>query len=144
VTGRVSTARALRRGLTLTALVLGVALFAGPSAADHGPGFHALSISDVTVAEGTGGTVTASFDVMLTAATLTEDVTVTFATGDATARAPDDYASVGPITLTFPALTTTLTQSVDVSVEGDALDEAVETFVGNLSNVSANASIADD
>jgi hypothetical protein len=42
VQGKDSGARGLRRGLMVTALVLGVVVFAGPSAADHGP-THSIS-----------------------------------------------------------------------------------------------------
>lgn len=139
---RVRIARGLRRGLILTALVVGVALFAGPSAADHGPESHTLTISDATAVEGNAGTVSASFDVTLSLATLTEDVTVDFSTSNESAETPGDYTS-GSSMLTFPQGTLDLTQSVTVQVQGDTIDEPNETFFGNLSNVSANASIAD-
>jgi large repetitive protein len=144
VQGKVLSARGLRRGLLVTALVLGVVLLAGPSAADHGPESHALTISDPSaVVEGDSGTVSVSFDVTLSLATVTEPVSVDFATANNTAHAPGDYTSVATTTLTFPPATLDLTQSVTVQVQGDSIDEVDETFFGNLSNVSANASIAD-
>ena len=140
---RVRIARGLRRGLILTALLVGVALFAGPTAAEHGPESHTLSISDVTVTEGNSGTVSATFEVTLSAATLTDPVTVDFQTEDNSATALADYAGIGPTTLTFDAVTLDLVQTVTVQVQGDTIDEPNETFFGSLSNVSANASIAD-
>src|SRR6185295_16106875 len=98
----------------------------------------ALSIDDVTVTEGNGGTVNATFNVTLSAAA-TGTVTVAFATADGTATAGTDYvASSG--TLTFTAGQTVKT--VTVAVNGDTTAEANETFFVNLSAPSG-ATISD-
>ena len=97
-----------------------------------------LSVNDVTVTEGDGGLVNAVFTVTLSAASGLP-VMVQFATADGTAMAPADYQGATG-TLTFAPGQTSRT--VTVLVNGDALDEADETFFVNLSN-PANATIAD-
>jgi hypothetical protein len=100
-----------------------------------------LTINNVAVTEGnTGTTVNAVFTVTLSAAS-GQIVTVNYATanGTATAGATADYLATSGA-LTFPTGTTT--QSVTVTVRGDALDEANETFFVNLSG-AGNATIAD-
>jgi uncharacterized repeat protein (TIGR01451 family) len=98
-----------------------------------------LSISDVTLAEGTGGTTNAVFSVTLSRS-FAETVTVDFATADGTAIAGSDYtARTG--TLTFNPTDTTLTISVPITT--DTTFETDETYTVNLSNVSANATVAD-
>jgi Calx-beta domain len=94
---------------------------------DDPPG---LSINDVTVGEGNTGTTAAAFTVSLSAAS-GRAVTVAYATADGTAgAASSDYvASSG--TLTFHPGETSKT--VTVSVVGDTLDEADETFTVGLS-----------
>ena len=97
-----------------------------------------LSIDDVTLAEGDSGTVTATFTVTLSAPS-DQIVAVAFATADDTASAPDDYLpAVGPL-LFAPGETT---QPLSVTVNGDTLDEANETYFVNLSE-PLNATIAD-
>jgi hypothetical protein len=98
-----------------------------------------ISIDDVTMAEGDAGQTafrfTASLDSPQPAA-----VTVGFATGDATATAPSDYAaSTG--TVTFAPGDTS--QPVTVQVNGDTTVENNETFNLNLANATGNATIAD-
>ena len=97
-----------------------------------------LFIDDVTVTEGNGGTATATFTVSLSSG-VGQQVTVDYATADGTATAPADYLP-GSGTLVFPPGSTT--QTVSVTVNGDVLDEANETFFVNLSN-AAGATIAD-
>jgi hypothetical protein len=97
-----------------------------------------LTVDDVQVTEGNGGTIGAVFTVRLSAASH-ETVTVDYATADGTAAAPADYASTTG-SLGFPAGTTTRT--VTVPVIGDLLDEANETFLLRLSH-AAGALIAD-
>ena len=76
--------------------------------------------------------------VTLSAAT-TKTVTVDFATTDGTATAANDYISTSG-TLTFnPGITS---QTLDVTIVQDAIDEAHETFDVVLSN-STNATISD-
>lgn len=96
-----------------------------------------LSIDDVTVIEG-NGTVNANFTVSLSAPS-GRNVTVNYATADGTATAPGDYTSLSG-GLLFNAGTTAL--AVSVTVNGDSVPEADETFFVNLSG-AVNASIAD-
>jgi hypothetical protein len=97
-----------------------------------------LSISDATVTEGNTGTASATFTVMLDAAS-TDPITVSYATGDRTATAGSDYQAASG-TLTFAPGETSKT--VSVLVNGDRLPEPNETFAVNLSGAT-NASIAD-
>ena len=97
-----------------------------------------LSINDVTVTEGNTGTVNATFMVTLSAAS-SQHVTVNFATADNTAIQPADYiSSTGAMTFA-PGETS---KAITVSVKGDALDEASETFNVTLASPT-NATIAD-
>jgi ribosomal protein L35AE/L33A len=101
---------------------------------------ESLTIGDVTVTEGNAGTVDATFTVTLAPASL-GPVSVDYATANDTASAPADYTAVAPTTLHFSAGETSKT--VTVSVNGDALDEANETFFVNLTNAVGGASIDD-
>jgi len=101
------------------------------------PPLPSLTIADASVTEGDAGSVTLSLPVTLSAASAST-VTVDYATADGTAVSPDDYEAVSN-TLTFAAGTTN--QTIDVTVQGDALDEANETFAVTLSSAS-NATIA--
>ena len=91
-----------------------------------------LSINDATVAEGNAGTVDATFTVTLSSVS-GRTVTVNYASANTTATAPADYTAVSG-TLTFASGETTKT--ITVTVNGDLLDEADETFAINLSNAS--------
>ena len=97
---------------------------------DPAPVFPTLSINDVSIVEGDGGMSTATFTVTLTnpnkAAT-----TVQYATANGTATAGTDYVATSG-TLTFNPGTTT--QTISVSIIGDTLKEANETFFVNLSS----------
>lgn len=105
---------------------------------DEPAGLPALSVGDRSVTEGNAGSTPAGFTVTLSAAAAAP-VTVEFSTTDGTATAGADYTA-GTGTLTFsPGVTT---QTITVSVLGDVLDEADETFTVNLSGAT-NASIAD-
>jgi chitinase len=97
----------------------------------------ALSVADVTVAEGHGGPQNAVFTVTLSEPT-TQTVTVDFATSDGTATAGSDYTAV-LTTLTFPPGITS--RQVSVPVLGDTVDEADESFVVTLDN-AANARLS--
>ena len=102
-----------------------------------------LSIDDVTVSEGTGATATATFTVSLSAPS-GEDITVDYFTEDGTATGGDDYTAIpagAPMTLTIPAGQRTGT--IAITVLGDTLDEADETFFVKLTN-AAGAFIGDD
>jgi ribosomal protein L35AE/L33A/urease beta subunit len=102
---------------------------------DDGPG---LAVNDVSVTEGNTGTVTATFTVTLSAAS-TQTVTVNYATADGTATAGSDYTATSG-TLTFAPGQTART--VTVTVNGDVLNEANETFYLNLSSPT-NAGLID-
>ena len=96
------------------------------------------SIGDATVTEGNAGTLAATFAVTLSKAS-TQTVTVTFATANGTATAPADFTAASG-TLTFAP--GQVSKNVGVSVKGDTLTEAAESFAVNLTG-SANATIAD-
>ena len=100
----------------------------------------AISIADVSVNEGNSGTTSAGFIVSLSNPS-SQTITVNFATANNTAIAGTHYVSTSG-TLTFtPELTT---QTVNVQVNGDLLNEAATlTFNVNLS-AAINASIADN
>jgi len=100
-----------------------------------------LSIDDPpAVVEGTGGSVSISFTVTLSA-TSAQTVTVDWTTADNTAVAGSDYTAVTtPQTLTFAP--GDLTQTATVQLNTDSLDEANETFFVNLAT-PVNATILD-
>lgn len=83
-----------------------------------------ISINDITVTEGTGANVTATFTVTLSV-TSQQTVTVNAATTDGTAKAASDYTT-NSATLSFAPGQTSLNFSV--SVLGDSLDEENEAF----------------
>ena len=96
-----------------------------------------ISVDDVTVTEGTGGTVSAVFH-------LSQDkrgkTTVRFATSEGTAKAPADFITkTGRIRFAGNKLTKT----VAITVVGDTIDEANENFFLDLSQ-AVGATIADD
>jgi beta-glucanase (GH16 family) len=96
-----------------------------------------IIISSISPFEGDAPTSTATFKVSLSRA-FDQAVTVDFATADGTAGAPLDYiAKTG--TITFPAKTTEV--ALDITVVGDTIKEADETFSVVLSNPK-NATIA--
>ena len=100
------------------------------SAVTNPPATPSLSIADKTVTEGNTGTSTAGFTVTLSSASA-NPVTVNYATSNGTATAGADYTSTSG-TLTFaPGVTS---QTVNVSILGDATSEANETFTVTLSN----------
>ncbi len=95
-------------------------------------------ISDVTVVEGNAGTANATFIVSLTgASSLT--TSVTYATANGTALAGSDFLETTGTLVFIPGETS---KSVSVSVNGDFLVEAIETFHVLLSN-PVSAPIAD-
>jgi uncharacterized protein (TIGR03437 family) len=99
-----------------------------------------ITINDVSVAEGDLGNKTVDFTVALSAANNTQTVTLDYATADGTAIAGADYRSTSG-TLTFnPAETS---KTITVTIDGDLLDEANETFLLNLSNAT-NSVILDN
>ena len=101
-----------------------------------------ISVNDVAVTEGNAGTVLATFTVSLSSPSK-DVITVKYQTANGTATAGSDYVAITPAqTLTFnPG--DPLSQSVPVTVSGDVLNEANETFFLNLST-PVNAIISDD
>ncbi len=94
-----------------------------------------LSITSVAVAEGDAGARLLTFTVSLSAPS-GRTVTASYATANLTATAPADYTAVSG-TVTFAPGSTTA--PIAVTVQGDTLDEADETFAVDLSNaVNAN------
>jgi hypothetical protein len=90
-----------------------------------------VSVSGVTVTEGSTGTTTARFIVSLSAAS-DQPITVDYRTGDGTATAGSDYQAKSG-TVTIPAGQTS--QTVDVVVYGDRVFEPdSESFSLTLSN----------
>ncbi|HKS08021.1 MAG TPA: Calx-beta domain-containing protein [Pyrinomonadaceae bacterium] len=97
-----------------------------------------LSINDVSITEGNSGTVTAAFTVSLSTAS-GQTVTVNHTTSGGSATAGTDYVlSSGTLTFTPGQLT----QPINVTVNGDTMLEANETFNIVLSGAT-NATIAD-
>ncbi len=122
-------------------LALLIALAAPLTLATAGPGapqVENLSVDDVTVIEGDGGTATATFTVTLSGIS-PDTVTVDYASADGTAVAPGDYSATSG-TLTF--LSGETTRAVTVDLNGEALDEEDETYTVELSNAT-NATIGD-
>lgn len=96
------------------------------------PKQRTIGIDDAFVTEGTGGTVTAKFTVFLSDVS-GQSITVDFTTANGSATAPGDYvATSGTVTIS-PGL---ISQTISVTVQGDALDEDNEKFFVNLSNPS--------
>jgi hypothetical protein len=98
-----------------------------------------FSIDDVTVTEGDGGTVTATFTITRTQ-NLSGTATVDFSTGDFEALAGSDYAGLAG-TLTFEDGVETQTISIDVL--GDLIDEFDQRFLVHLFNASTGSVIID-
>jgi hypothetical protein len=104
-----------------------------------GDGTPAVSIDDVSLAEGDSGETDFTFTISIDVASAS-DVNVNYATADDSATAPVDYTATSD-TATIAAGTTSTT--VSVKVQGDTTVEPDETFFVNLSN-PVNATIADN
>ena len=89
-----------------------------------------LSVDDVSVLEGNSGTTTATFTLSL-AQVSGQTVTVDYATVEGTATAPEDYATAVGARSFAPGETT---KTVTVTINGDAIDEANETYTLVLLN----------
>ncbi|MBW4648779.1 MAG: DUF4347 domain-containing protein [Kastovskya adunca ATA6-11-RM4] len=97
-----------------------------------------ISISDVSFNESDAGTTNAVFTASLSNPS-SQTITVSYATADGTAKAGSDYTNTSG-TLTFaPGVTS---QTINVAIADDLINEANEGFFVNLSNPS-NATIAD-
>ena len=97
-----------------------------------------LSINDVVFDEGNSGTKTATFTVQLSTASAAA-VTFDIGTANASATAGSDYVARQLVGQTIPAGTTS--KSFSVTINGDSLPEASETFTVNLSNVAGAKTI---
>ncbi len=104
-------------------------------------GLPTLAVADVTLYEGNAGTTAFDFTVTLSSP-VGQDVTFNWGTAVGTATSGVDYVGVPPTTgATIGAGNTTTT--LTVVVNGESFEENDETFLVNLSNVSANATIFD-
>jgi hypothetical protein len=88
-----------------------------------------LSVDDVSVAEGSSGTQALGFTITLSAAS-GQTVTVGYATADGTAMADSDFVAARGTATLAPGQTTA---TVAVTITGDRVNEADETFFLNLS-----------
>ncbi|WP_397595876.1 Ig-like domain-containing protein [Silanimonas sp.] len=95
----------------------------------------ALSINDVTLAEGSSGTGTATFTVNLSQPAPTGGVTFDVATADGTATAGSDYVALALTGQSIPAGSSSAAFAVTINGDGDV--EANETFFVNATNVTA-------
>lgn len=116
----------------------GAPMLASVQAPELGPPLPTISISDVTISEGNSGTKLATFNVNLSASS-TDTVTVQYATADGTATQPSDYVSASG-TVTF--VPTDTSETVSITLNGDAVEEFNETFFVNLTSPT-NATIND-
>jgi hypothetical protein len=99
-----------------------------------------ISINDVSSSEGASGTTAFTFTVSLDTPDLANTITVNWATADASAAIGDnDYQAASGVVTFAPGVQT---QTLVVSVNGDATYEAVEQFLVNLSGPSG-ATVAD-
>jgi hypothetical protein len=97
-----------------------------------------ISISDASIKEGNSGTKTMSFTVTLNK-TSQQTIKVSYTTVNGTAIAPGDYvAKSGTLTFTPGSKR----RVIKITIKGDKLKEANETFNVNLSN-PVNATILD-
>ncbi len=93
-----------------------------------------LTINDVTVTEGNSGTVNATFTVSLSAPAGPGGVSFDIATANGSAASGTDYVQQSLTGQTIPAGSSNYT--FNVAVNGDALNEASETFFVNVTNVT--------
>ncbi|HVM17006.1 MAG TPA: ExeM/NucH family extracellular endonuclease [Gaiellaceae bacterium] len=100
----------------------------------------ALSVNDVSAAEGNSGTTAFTFTVSLSQPAAAGGVTFDVATADGTAAAPADYASRSLTGQTIPAGSSSY--SFTVTVNGDTAYEPDETFFVDVANVTG-ATVAD-
>ena len=98
----------------------------------------AISINDVTVAEGNAGTSAAVFSIVVSTPS-SDTITVVYSTADGTAKAGSDYAAATGTVSFAPGETA---KTIAVSVNGDVINEPDEIFSVDLTN-AVNATIAD-
>lgn len=112
---------------------------AGVIGNDDFPPPPSLSIGDVSLSEGNSGTKQATFTVTMSSASASV-VTFDIATANGSAVAGSDYIATSLTGVTIPAGSTN--QAFTVAINGDAVVEANETFLVQVSNATG-ASIAD-
>lgn len=95
-----------------------------------------INIGDVTQVEGNAATSTFVFPVTLSSPNAV-DITLAVNTANGTATAGADYTAITGGTVTIPA--NTLSASVNVTVNGETVVEANETFTVTLSNPSGGS-----
>jgi large repetitive protein len=101
-----------------------------------------VTISDATVAEGTGASTTASFTIQVAPPPkVCCALQVGWSTAPGSANAPGDFtASSGTVTLSKAATS----RVVNVSIVGDSSDESNETFVVNLTTLVGSPGLIGD
>jgi Calx-beta domain len=122
--------------MTICSLPLASAMDGVPGSVASAATLPSVSVGDLSITEGTGGTVTAVF-------TITQDKrgrsTITYRTANGTATSPSDYlARSGTVKFAGKKLTRTIA----VTVISDAIDEPNETFFLEL--VSARGAVIAD
>jgi hypothetical protein len=105
---------------------------------DSGQVNPAITITDVTQAEGNSGTTNFIFSVTMDRAT-SKTVTLNYSTQDGTAQAGSDYTALVNQTLTFQPNETS--KQIIVAVIGDAVRESQEQFSVVINNVVNATSI---
>src|SRR6185503_12792652 len=103
-------------------------------------GLPEFTIDDVTVSEPGNGSITTTFTVTLSRIS-NVILSVDFATADGTALAGADYTAAAGTLFFSPG---DLTQTVVITVFGDAITETDETFSVNLRNAQGGATIPDN
>lgn len=98
----------------------------------------AMSINDVSVAEGNAGSTNATFTISLSNPSATQ-IAVDYSTSDQTATAGTDYTATSGTAVITAGQTSV---QIQVAVLGDTVNEGNETFAVTLSN-ALNATIAD-
>ncbi|MBV8516018.1 MAG: right-handed parallel beta-helix repeat-containing protein [Acidobacteria bacterium] len=120
----------------------------GTGTIDNDDAAPAVSVGDVTQAEGNSGSTSFVFPVTLSAAS-EQTVTVNYLTSDGSAVAGSDYTAASGTVTFAPGVTS---QSISVAVVGDTTKEPSETFTVTLSapsnamlgTASATGTIVDD
>ena len=103
-------------------------------------GLPALSINDVSLAEGDSGTTSMAFTVSLSAPAGPGGVSFDIATADGTATSPGDYLARSLVGQVIPQGQTSA--SFAVQIVGDTVMEPEESFLVNVGNVTG-ANVAD-
>jgi hypothetical protein len=113
-----------------TNVTLGIAQAIGIIQNDDGDAQPSLSIANVSLLESNGGTSNATFTVTRTGS-LSQTVTVQYATADGSAKAGSDYTATSGALSFAP---NEPSKTIAVSILSDTLTEPDETFTVTLSN----------